>query len=981
MPYGTFIDAWSCHRDIGADLATVDWTTVHPTALHSGATVARRHKAAETQVHAPPRPVIGREDELAVARRFVADASLGPAALVFEGVAGIGKTAVWAGAVADAAAEGIPVRVCRCSEADAGWAFTGLGDLFENLDPAILTALPAVQQRALSAALLWSEGGDQAAGQHVVGVAVLGILRLLARSGPLLLAVDDVQWLDSSSRTVLSFALRRLVDEPVRLIVSHRTGALAVVDKQPNLGLPAHTVDIGPMSIGVLQRVVRAHGADALSRPTLTKLHQATGGNPLICLEMVRALRHRGREPEVGEPLPIPADLRVLVTERLRGQSARVREVLLFAGAMARPTVASITAAIAEPAAVDEVHAALDETVSAGLLDIDGDRVRFTHPLIASIPYADLSPERRRHLHRRIAASVTDPEEHARHAALGSLDRSSSVAVALDEAAVSARVRGSVDAASELAQLALVRTPIGDPEALRRTVDAAQYRFLLGDTHTARTVLHEGLDASAPGPSRVPGLLLAATIASWEQGDATVARWCHQAIAEAGEDVLLRARCYATLAETSPSGAAQDLYHAQRAVDLLETLDNPPSEVLSNALTNVALHGCRLGRGLAVDLLERAAAMQAQAAPIAINDRAAVALGMYLKVVDRFDESRTWLHIVRDMAVDEGEDSALPNTLGHLATLECWAGRYASALAYAIEGRERAAWTGLRAPVATSAHVLVLAHLGRLDEARALGVADLAADESLGFAAATALHRRSLGFLELMAGDVAAAVRHFRSGLSISVDEVGIGEPAILRLHADAVAAFVALGCLDEAHAAAEQLDVSTRANHLPWSSAMVARSHALIEAASGRLPEASEWLAMALVEHRRLPMPFEEARTRMMYGGVLRRCGHRVDARRQFEAAHVAFVGLGTPIQADQAGAELVTFGGRTTLTDLTVVEERIAALVGSGQTNREVAATLFVSVRTVESHLGRIYRKLGVRSRTELSRHVAASGVGPAT
>jgi DNA-binding CsgD family transcriptional regulator len=920
--------------------------------------------------------VVGREPELAVARQFVGETDRGPAALVFEGVAGIGKTVIWAGAVAEARARGVAVRVCRCGESDVAWVFAGLGDLFDGLDPAILAALPAVQREALSAALLLCDGGDRVPGLRVVGVAVLGVLRLLSRSGPVLLAVDDIQWLDPSSRNVLSFALRRLVDEPVRLLISARTGAPADgagpadVVGSPDLGLPAQRMLVGPVSIGVLQRIVAGQLGQSFSRPTLTRLHQATGGNPMACLEMARALQRRGREPAVDEPLPVPTDLAGLVTERLHGLTEPARRLLLVAAALARPTVAAVTAAAGEPAAAAR---ALAEAVQAGLLHFDGERIHFTHPLIASIPYAGLTPVDRRRLHEHLASTVHDPEEHARHAALGSLDPSSLVADALDVAAGHARRRGSLDAATELAELAVSRTPRDDPDALlRRTVDVAHYLFLLGDTVRARTVLRDGLAVARPGPSRVRGLLLAATIASWEGGDATVADRCRQALTEAGDDPLLRARCHATLAETSPSGAVEDLFHAQRAVQLLESMDAPPAELLSNVLTNVAVHGCRLGQGLAIPLLERAVALQAQGPPLAVNASAALGLGMYLKVVDRFDESRRWLHTVRTAAVDEGDDSALPNTLGHLATLEVWAGRYELALTYAIEGREQGLRTGLRSPMATSAHVLALAHLGRLTEARELGRSDLAADESLRFTAAMALHHRSLGVIELMAGDTAAAAVHLLSALTISVEEVGIREPAILRAHPDAVAALVSLGRTDEAERLTEQLVVSTEANHLPWSTALAGRCRALVRAAAGDLPAALELLAAAVADHARLPMPFEEARTRMLFAGFLRRAGHRGDARREFDAAHVAFVRLGTPRQAEQVSVELASIGGRTAAGELTAVEQRIADLVGVGQTNREVAAALFVSVRTVESHLGRIYRKLGLRSRTELSQYI---------
>jgi DNA-binding CsgD family transcriptional regulator len=928
----------------------------------------------ELRVHLPLGSIVGRERELGVARRFVQDAAAnGPASLVFEGVAGIGKTAIWARVVHDARADGVAVRVCRCSESDAAFAFAGLGDLLDGLDSEVLSGLPLVQRQALSAALLQSEGSSGPVGARVVGVAVLGVLRALARSGPLVLAVDDVQWLDASSRNALSFALRRLVDEPVRLIVSCRTEELAAGAGQADLGVQGERLTVGPVTIGVLQRIVSAQLGQSFSRPTLTRLHEATGGNPMVCLEMARALQRRGREPDVGEPLPVPADLRLLVTERLQGLSEAARQVLLVTAALAHPTVTAVVAAFSDSEASSR---ALTEASAAGLLEFDGERIHFIHPPIASIPYAALAPGDRRRLHRQLAASVSEAEERARHAALGSLERSASVADALDAASRHARGRGSIDAAAELAELAVSRTPATELDALaRRTIDAAEYKFLLGDTAKARKVLDDGLAATPAGPLRVRGLLLAANIASWEFGDATVAELCQQAMTEAGDDALLRARCHATLADTSPSGATTDLFHAERAVELLETMDAPPTELLANALTNVALHGCRLGRGLDVTSLERAAALQADGPLVPVNDRAASVLGMFLKVVDRFDESRIWLRQVQTAAVDEGDDSALPNTLGHLATLECWAGRFERALEYAVEGRERAVRTGLRAPVAASAHVLALAHLGRLDEARALGQADLAADDALHFVSAVALHSRSLGVTELMAGNTESAAEHLLRAVRISTEDVGIREPAILRAHPDAITALVTLGQVEEAGALTEQLDVSTQANHLPWSTALAGRCHGLLKAAARELPAALELLESAVVNHRQLPMPFEEAQTRRVFASLLRRCGHRRDARRELVAAHALFVALGTPVQAAQAGVELASIGGRTATSDLTSVEQRIAALVGAGQTNREVATTLFMSVRTVESHLGRIYRKLGVRSRTELSGHLRTS------
>ena len=223
-----------------------------------------------------------------------------------------------------------------------------------------------------------------------MGVAVLGVLRALARRGPLLLAVDDVQWLDTSSRSVLSFALRRLDREPVRLITSSRTGppsARTPPEIATDLGLPGERLVVGPVSVGILQRIVQDRLGQTLARPTLTRLHQATGGNPMMCLEMARALRRRGAEPAASEPLPVPADLRVLVTERLHGLAPATREALLLTAALAQPTVTAVAAAVGD---AGQAARCLAEAVAAGVVEVDGERVRFTHPLIASIPLADL---------------------------------------------------------------------------------------------------------------------------------------------------------------------------------------------------------------------------------------------------------------------------------------------------------------------------------------------------------------------------------------------------------------------------------------------------------------------------------------------------------------------------------------------------------------------------------------------------------------
>jgi DNA-binding CsgD family transcriptional regulator/tetratricopeptide (TPR) repeat protein len=918
-------------------------------------------------------PVVGRELELGIVELFSQHYRSGPASLVLDGAAGIGKTAIWGEAVRAAGSVG-DVRTCRCGEADAGWTFAGLGDLLDGLDPDVTAALPEVQRHALSAAMLTSEPAAGSSVDRVLAVAVLGVLRALARDRPVLLAVDDVQWLDAGSRRVLSFALRRLRDEPVGLLTSCRTGPQGQAFADADLGLPGQRILVGPVNLSTAARIVATRLDMTLSRPTLTRLHQATGGNPMVCLEMARALQRHGREPDADEPLPVPADLRTLVTDRVGGLSPAGRRLLLLMAAMAQPTVESVKAA------TGELEGPLAELLEAGVVELDGTRLRFTHPLLASIPYADLPAADRRRLHEHLALTVTDPEEHARHAALGSPGPDVHVASALDRAARHARNRGSIDAAVELAELAVSRTPAGrDADLLRRRVAAAEHVFRMGDLSRARGLLTQALEAADPGPSRVGGLLLLAMIMSWEDGDEQVAEVCEQALAEAGDDPLLQARCHATFAETGPSGPAVDLFHAQAAVGLLEGLDAPPSDLLANALTNVALHGLRLGNGLAVATLERAEALQTVDDRPSIFERAAMGLGMSLKHIDRFDDSRTWLHALHTSAIDEGDDSALPMILGQLALLECWAGAYELALSYAVRGREVAGQVGIKLPALTSAHVLTLAHLGRLAEARKLGESDRAADEAAGYLSAAPLHLRSLGLVELFEGDPAAAADKYVLALSIAA-EIGTTEPAMMRLHQDAVAALVTTGRLDEAERLTGELDASSRRLGLPWATAMAGRCHGLLYAAAGDMASATAVLEQAMVDHVLLPMPFEQARTRLLLGTVLRRSGRRSDARRELEGALAEFVRLGTPVQADQARSALSGLGATRPTEGLTVGEGRVAALVATGQTNREVAEALFMSVRTVESHLSRIYHKLGLRSRTELSRRLPTQDGQPA-
>ena len=626
----------------------------------------------------PRSAVIGRERELAVVDAFATTTDGSAASLVIEGVAGIGKTTIWAHAIDAAERGGVAVRSSRCTTADSAWAFSGLGDLLEGTPPSILDELPEIQRYALSAALLIDPTPPSMPASmpsdRVVGVAVLSVLRLLCRTEPLLLGIDDVQWLDAASRGVLSFALRRLGNERVRLLASQRSSINTAEDTENVcLGLAGTRLQLEGVSVGALKQIITSTVSLSVSRPMLTRLHHTTGGNPMLALEMSRALERRGSEPNADEPLPIPSDVRLLVAERIDGLSASARDVLLISAALAHPTIAAVSLLVNDPASLT---GDLVELSKAGAMEADGQRLRFTHPLLSSVPYEGLSGQDRRALHKRLAVAVDDPEEHARHAALAVDGPDETVAVALDVAADRARRRGGAGTATELAALAVARTPPQHRSELnRRRLVAARYSFHVGDPSGARAMVSAALDDSATGADRVDALLLLAMMDYWTEGSPSAAKWCEQALEESGDDRRLLARCHAALADLAPFEAPRLLEHARRAVELLSEDHDPPAELLANTLKNVAYHELRLGQGLSLSTLEHAVAIEASCEPLPVLERVGMYIGMLYRFAGEFDEARTWLLAMLQCAHDEGDDSALPTIYGHLALLECWAGQ------------------------------------------------------------------------------------------------------------------------------------------------------------------------------------------------------------------------------------------------------------------------------------------------------------------
>ena len=316
----------------------------------------------------------------------------------------------------------------------------------------------------------------------------------------------------------------------------------------------------------------------------------------------------------------------------------------------------------------------------------------------------------------------------------------------------------------------------------------------------------------------------------------------------------------------------------------------------------------------------------------------------------------------------------------HLAELECWAGNLDAAREHARESMSAAQQTGMAfyQSMAYFAMGLVDAHLGRAAEAELAAQEGLRLSESAGEVLSMVLNLSVLGFLELSRGHHAEAHRHLAKAVEIK-ETMGVEEPAYFRIVPDEIEALVALGSLDEADALLAPFEKKGKQLDRAWAVATAARCRALLSAARGDLPAALSAADEAVREHARLPLPFELGRTLLVKGAVQRRAKRKREARETLEQALDTFERLGAPLWADKATAELARIGGRALAPlALTPTEGRVAELVAAGSTNREVADTLFVSVHTVEANLKRIYRKLGIRSRTELASRFRSRSTG---
>jgi DNA-binding CsgD family transcriptional regulator len=918
--------------------------------------------------------IVGRTSERRRVVDFVDAVATGPAALLLEGEPGIGKTILWADGVAAATERSYHVLSCRPVECETQLGYAALGDLLGGVPEKVLGKLPPPQRRAIDGALLRAEPEGEGALQRAVAVATLGVFRLLAREAPILLAVDDVQWLDQPSETALGFAVRRLVDERIGLLVARRTDPRA----EPPLGLSQalpesrlFRLELPPFDRATLGQVVSERLDRTLPPPVLARLHRTTAGNPFYALEVGRALDG----PEVGNELPIPASLQDLVGDRLASLTEPAREAVELAAALSRPTTLLIAAVMG----VRRGPAAIDAATAAGVLESDGQRVRLAHPLLGSVAYARMSEAGRRKLHGRLATVIEDPEERAKHLALATDHVDESIAGVLDDAARRAAARGAPGAAAELLEHARRLTPpTASSDSLRRGIEAAERHFDAGYVERARALLEEIVETSPSGWQRARPLAALGWVRAHREGFHAGAEVFRAALAESFDDVPLRIEIEEGLAwcvHTTEDVPAARL-HARVALELAEAYGDP--SLLSGALSHLAFLETLEGQGVALPAIERALELGHAPHWSQILGRPDWVHGLLIEWSGELEAAKARFAALYDDAVVHGDEHALPFILFHLARIELLVGDWAAAEAHAREADKTTVDSGQAGerPYSLAIVALMDAHLGLVEEARARIDAGLRAAEQLGVRPAEIELLATRGFVELSCEEWARA-DHALDRARALIETSGLREPSLFRIHGDAIEAKIALGLLDDARELLVELELLAGKLDRAILRAVAGRCRGLLSAAHGDLAAAYPALEAALAHHPAATQPFEEGRTLVVLGSIQRRDRKKRATRESLGRALEIFERLGAPLWSARARAELARVGGRAPSGELTPTEAKVADLIAGGRTYREAADALFISPKTVQWNLSKIYRKLGVRSRAELAARLS-SGEG---
>ena len=890
--------------------------------------------------------LVGREDErarlTALLDRAREDRS---GVLLLQGPAGIGKTALLRWAMSEA--DGFCVLRARGMESESDIPFAGLAELVTPL-LARVDEIPRVQAEALRGAL--ALGPPTPADRFTVPAALLSLLA--AEDRPVLAVIDDAQWLDQPSLEAFLFAGRRLEQEGVAVLVCAREDARLDVSWLERLV-------VAPLA----DEDARAMLGEAIAPGVADRLVETAAGNPLALLEipgLLSAAQLAGREPLEDPPRPGTGVERAF-SAAVEALPAETRRALLIAAAAGSRRLDVIGAAV-------DLRS-LEPAEAARIVSLADGELEFRHPLLRSTVYHGASLPERREAHSALASAATVGAARAWHLAACAVAPDEEIAAALEAAALDARSRGAhATAARDLGRAAQL-TPDASVRA-RRQLSAAGDAVRCGEMERAEGLLEDAASLTsdplvAADVERLRGHL------EMRRGSPTAAneRLVREAERVRSRDPRRAAAMYleAAVAHLATGDLDALIAGAERARALAASAE-PVVELLATAVIGEGeIARGQIDQGYA--LLQACEPYLMEAEPLAIVEIVGTAAQAALWLED-WDRAARLLARVLDAARDASAVTAMIHPLAVQALLDFRRGRWAQALAGASEAAELAEDTGQLAQLshALAPLALVSAGLGNEVECRAY------VERGLEFEGLGVQLYAALGLLELGLGRIPEAIDALETG-DRHMRRHGMSS-AVASLRPDLVEAYVRAGRREEALEVLDRLAAEADATGSGWARAVVARGRALL-ASDDAMRGAFEG-ALALCDG--LPMPFERARTLLVFGERLRRAKQRAEAREPLTGALDAFERLGARPWAERARAELRATGGpagtrraQAAAEQLTPHELQIALLVAQGMTNREAAAALFLSPKTIEYHLGQIYRKLDVRGRAQLARFMA--------
>jgi DNA-binding CsgD family transcriptional regulator len=890
--------------------------------------------------------------------------------LVISGEPGIGKTALLTYAQENAGSA--LVLTARATEVEAEIPYAHLADVVRPVSDRI-EQIPARQASALAGAL--ALGPSTAGDRFAVAAATLSLFSVLAQQGPVLVTIDDLQWVDKYSYEVLTFLGNRLHAEGIALLLTLRSGEQIPpgVDRFEQLLLKG-------LDETSARRLVQAH-LEKLGETATARLIAETGGNPLALRELPDLLSGQQlAELSLGlDPLPISQVIEDAFSRRVRLLPRRSQEALLVLAVLGSVPIDIVERAIAA-AHLDPT--AIEAAEQAGLVVEHADRLGFSHPLVRAAVHQTAPPLRRRRAHLAAAEALAGTaapnrmERRAWHLVASGNPYNEELAAKLEDTGENELARSNFAVAGMLFARSAQTTPAGDIAA-SRLLRAADATRLAGGINEAHDLLLRALESAHD-----PGL-----IALLRYYVCRIDTWRGRAIEGRDELVDLASRVesadpnFASLMLTDAALVTVEAGEVLKAVDL-----TTHAIALAEGISAEVPLGAEIVRALALsvagrrdearDILNRRAAdvdaIDALAKDLA--DQLILVAGVAHLALEDLDRAETLINRSASEAREASAIGVLTFRLGRLAWSHYWKGRWASTIAIADESlriAEDTGWVSER-PNSLATLAKVEAVTGRESECREHAAAAARFSFTTGIATHQAHAHAALGLLALSEGDALQAVGHLEEVEAFATDR-GVADTPMLWWSADLIEAYINCAMHSEAATLLGRLDANDSLLSLPTGAAVAARCRALVYP-----EEFDRHIADALRWHGQSQVPFERARTQLCLGSHLRRAKQRGAAREYLSAALATFESLGAEPWSRRCETELRAAGVRlkeptSGLSSLTPQELQVALHVARGLANREVAAQLFLSVKTVEFHLGNVFHKLGVRRRTQLAMIIA--------